>query len=92
MHHFTQLSIEEREKTRVLLEKGLKPAEITRKLGRAKSTITREIKRNVDEKGNYAAHKSTEKKYEKRKRKCGAKKKLEKTDIREYIIKGLENR
>ena len=44
MRHFTQLSIEEKEKARVYLGKGMKPAEIARELGREKSTIIREIK------------------------------------------------
>ena len=68
MHHYKQLSIEDRENVRVYLEKGLKPAAITRKLGRPRGTVCREIKRNTDENGNYAAH-NAQKKYLQRKKK-----------------------
>ena len=88
MRHYKQLSIEDREKARVLLAQKMSFSKIARELGRSKSTITREIRRNSDEKGNYSAH-SAQKKHEKRKKKCGAKKKLENKDIRKYVTERL---
>ena len=91
MRHYKRLSIDDREKVRVFLEKGMKPAAIARELGRETSTISREIKRNSDESGNYIAH-NAQKKYAERKRKCGAKKKLENEIVWKYVVEGLENR
>ena len=51
MSQYTHLSIEEREKSRVMLEQGMSICAIARILGRSPSTISREFKRN-----SYAAH------------------------------------
>ena len=91
MCHYKQLSIEDREKARGLSEQKVSKAEIARRLGRSASTITREFKRNADNKGTYAAH-DAQKKHQKRKRKSGAKQKLQKENVREYVTRGLENR
>ena len=91
MCHYKQLSIEDRENARVLLEKGRNYSEIARELKRSTSTISREFKRNTDNKGIYAAH-DAQKKHQKRKRKSGAKQKLQKENVREYVTRGLEKR
>lgn len=46
MPSFKHLDIEERIKIESYLEQGLSQAEISRKLGRSRSTISRELKRN----------------------------------------------
>jgi transposase, IS30 family len=49
----THLSLEERERLAVLLAEGLSRREIARRLGRAASTISRELRRNALPKGGY---------------------------------------
>ncbi len=66
MSHYTPLSIEERERSRSLLESGSSIRAITRILGRSPSTISREFKRNRYANDSYAAH-HAQKKYLKRK-------------------------
>ena len=46
MSHYTRLSIEEREKSRVMLEQGMSIRAIARILSRSPSTISREFKCN----------------------------------------------
>ena len=55
MSHYTHLSIEEREKSRVLLEQGISIRAIARILGRSPSTISREFNRNSYANGSYSA-------------------------------------
>ena len=73
-----------------MLEKGLKPAAIAREIDRPRGTIYQKIKRNTDENGNYIAH-NAQKKASERKKKCGAKRKLENAVVRKYVIEKLEN-
>ena len=54
MSHYTHLSIEEREKSRVMLEQGISIRAIARILGRSPSTISREFNRNSYANGSYA--------------------------------------
>jgi len=49
----THLTLEERERLAVLLAEGLSRREIARRLGRAASTISRELRRNALPKGGY---------------------------------------
>ena len=72
MCHYKRLSIEDREKARVLFAQKMSFSKIARELGRSKSTITREFKRNTDENGEYSAH-NAQKKYSDRKKKYGTK-------------------
>ena len=88
MRHYTHLSIEDRENIRVFLETGLSISETARRLGRSKSTINRELKRNSNTKGEYHAH-NAQKKYQKRKQTCGAKRKLEDEETRKHVIENL---
>jgi len=90
MCHYKHLSVEDREKIRVFHEQGLSIAETARRLGRNKSTISRELKRNSNTKNEYSAHKA-QKKYKKRKKACGAKRKLENRDARQYVEEKLQN-
>ena len=56
MSHYTHLSIEEREKSRVMFKQGISIRAIARILGRSPSTISREFNRNCYANGSYAAH------------------------------------
>src|SRR5215218_5008919 len=49
----THLTLEERERLAVLLAEGLSRREIARRLGRAASTISRELRRNALPKGGH---------------------------------------
>ena len=92
MSHYTHLSIEEREKSRVMLEQGMSIRAIARILGRSPSTISREFKRNSYANGSYAAH-HAQKKYLKRKSNCGRKSVLKYNEkIRNYVIQRLKLR
>ena len=89
MRHNKQLSPEEREKIKVYLEQGLSLAKIGDKISRDKSVISRELSRNTDENGEYVAC-NAQKKAEQRKKHCGAKRKLENAEAREYVAEKLE--
>ena len=92
MSHYTHLSIEEREKSRVMLEQGMSIRAIARILGRSPSTISREFKRNSYANGSYTAH-HAQKKYMKRKSNCGRKPVLKHNQqIRNYVIQRLKLR
>ena len=89
MNHYKHLTIEEREKARVMRESGFSFRAIARKLKRAPSTISREFQRNSYMNGTYAAH-YAEKQYHLRKRDCGPKPKVLNPYIREYIMERLQ--
>jgi len=91
MNRYTHLTIEEREKARVLKEQGFKIRAIGRILNRSASTLSREFKRNRYKNGEYAAH-HAQKLYEKRKRRCGRKPKLYDGKIKAYVLQGLLKR
>lgn len=91
MNHYTHLTIEEREKTRVLLERGLSIGAIGLALNRSKSTISREIARNSYKDGRYIAH-HAQAISRKRKKNCGRKPILLEEKTRDYVIKRMELR
>ena len=68
---YTHFTIRERSKIETLLELGFSIRRIAQKLGRAPSSVSRELKRNP----NYQCDNAQER-YEKKKAKCGAKSKL----------------
>ena len=80
MRHNKQLSPEDRETIRVCLEQELSLTEIGNKINRDKSVISRELSRNTDENGEYVACNAQEL-YQERKKRCGAKRKLENARI-----------
>ena len=89
MNHYTHLTIDEREKARVLLELGFSLRAIARKLNRAVSTISREIRRNQKKNGEYVAH-IAQKKSNLRKRKCGRNAVLATDSVmRAYVLERL---
>ena len=84
--HFTIL---ERESIFEFLTLGFSNTEIAKRLGKHRSSIGREIKRNTIN-GKYSPHKAQEK-YKSRKKQCGAKRKLENNILLVYIQDKLEN-
>lgn len=89
--HYKHLSIEERESLVISLAKGKTQSEIAKELGRSRSTISRELKRN-----SIGASKSEKKKkeylpsraqsrYKRRRKKCCPKKKLSNGEIYEKV-------
>ena len=84
--HFTLL---ERESLQVLLAKGISIEDIAKELGKAKSSIYREIKRNTDNNGYRPA--IAELKYHTRRQKCRPKKKLENKEIFNFCFDKLVN-
>lgn len=91
MNRYTHFTIDEREKTRSFLERGLSIRAIARELKKAPSSVSREIKRNSYKNGSYAAH-HAQKLYAKRKKNCGRTPKLFDESIKEYVIKRMELR
>jgi IS30 family transposase len=63
------LTIEEREKIRCGREKGITLTEIARMLGRHKSTISREVRRNRLGRNPYQAH-TAQQLYQQRRKAC----------------------
>jgi len=56
MKNYKQLSLEQRYKMDALLKAGLKQKDIATRIGVHPSTVSREIKRNVAQRGNHAFH------------------------------------
>lgn len=75
MSHYQHLTLSEREKLMYFLAKGDSVTKIAKKLGRSKSTISRELRRNCC-KGEYVPADAQEQ-YHKRRKKCKRKKLLE---------------
>ena len=80
-----QLTILERERIAQFLSQGLKQAEIGRRLGRDRSTISRELARNRDG-ANYWASSAHEKARARRRRRP---RKLDDADLSAYVRRGL---
>lgn len=60
MNHYVQLTLEERCEILMLAKSGISMSEIAERLSRNKSTISRELKRNISKSGDYrpgVAHK-----------------------------------
>ena len=66
---YKHLSIDERESILLMSVEGVNLTDIGRKLGRSKSTISRELQRNGNKKRRYGAA-AAQRKYEKRREKC----------------------
>ncbi len=84
--HFT---IDERESILESLARGLMKSEIAKKLGRARSSVSREINRNSIE-GKYSPYKA-QKLYSERRKNCGAKNKLSNSILLADIQSKLED-
>ena len=70
MSHYIHFSIEEREKSMIMIAKGFSLRAIARELKRSPSTISRELKRNSNKNGTYSPS-AAEKRYHKRRKNCG---------------------
>jgi transposase, IS30 family len=83
-HHLT---LEEREVIAHMRDRGRKPTEIARWLGRAHSTISRELRRNRSRNGYWAvaAQKKAETRRRQRPRVC----KLQRPEVRRYVQQRL---
>ena len=88
MSHYTHFTTEEREVSRVMRAQGFSLRAIARKLKRAPSTVSREMRRNAYANGNYAAH-HADKLYRKRRQSCGRSPLLNQAEIRYYVLEKL---
>ena len=84
MSHYTHLTIDEREKTMVMLSQCFSIRAIARILKRSPSTITREFARNSKKSGEYSAA-FAHKKYQRRRKACGPKPILRNPELADYI-------
>jgi IS30 family transposase len=86
-HHLT---LEEREVIAHMRSRGQKPTEIASRLGRADSTISRELQRNRSRNGYWAvaAQKKAEARRRQRPRVC----KLQRPEVRRYVQQRLRQR
>ena len=89
---YIHLSIEERDKITILRAQGLSLEKIAHALGRNKSTISRELKRNNSPIYNvYLPHKADTRAKE-RKHKAGKRKGLNQPMIEKYVVQKLKIR
>ena len=72
MSHYKHLSIEERENLYLLKNLGVGIRKIAEKMGRAPSTISRELKRGVQQKATYRPSEA-QARYIMRRKRCGRK-------------------
>ena len=89
MSCYRHLTMNEREIILVMWEKGMSMGNIARCLGRSKATISREIHRNSRPKAGYSAC-YAQKQYEKRRRRCCRKRRLEEVATRGIVLDLLE--
>jgi len=89
---YNQLSSEERDKIAILRAQGLSLEKIAQAIGRNKSTISRELKRNISPIYNvYLPHKADMRAKE-RKHKAGKRKRLKHLVIQKYVLQKLKLR
>lgn len=89
MSHYIQFTIEERELSMVMRAQGYSLRAIARKLNRSPSTLSREFNRNCNKYGKYSAS-TAEKRYRKRRKKCGRKYiLLQDSRLKDYVMANL---
>ena len=88
MSCYKHLTIEERENILLMSAEGKNLSEMGRKLGRNKSTISREIRRNSIRSKPYSAA-AAQSKYYRRRRNCQRKQRLSEQQTRDIVIKFL---
>lgn len=86
---YTHFTTEERESLLRFQAEGLKQIEIARRLKRARSSISRELKRNAGPSGQYSAF-HAEEMYHQRRKKCVRKKLLNDPKRKEAVKEKLE--
>lgn len=84
----SHLSIAERKRLSTLLEQGFSQAAVSRALGRAKSTITRELARNC--RGWWYCPRQAQKRAERRRRERPLRRKMDCLKIAAQVKRGLE--
>ena len=85
---YTHFTTGEREKLLQLKAQGIKQIEMARKLGRSRSSVSRELRRNCSEDGSYSAFEAEEKYHQRRKR-CVRKRSLDNLDLKNYVTEKL---
>ena len=90
MSHYRHFTIDERESLLVYLSQGKKNCEIARLMNRSPSTISREIRRNVESRTRYSALQA-QKAYEQRRKHCVRKYKLAEPSCAEKVSELLAN-
>lgn len=85
---YTHLSSMERAKIELLQEQGLSPTAVARKIGRHRTTIKRELRRNSGALRDYRAH-TAQVRYTQRRRACRPKGKLSYEPLREYVAEQM---
>ena len=89
MSHYTHFTTEERELSRVLKAQGLNQTQIAERLGKNKSSVSREFRRNSRGDGTYSAN-YADTLYAERRKNCGRKPILENGDAKKYVTERLE--
>ncbi len=84
-NHFTP---SEREKILIFHDRGVSIRAMARMLGRAGSSVSRELKRNLRKDGSYCAHEA-ESKYRQRRQRCVRKRRLDELEIKELVTEKL---
>lgn len=91
MSHYKHLSIEERENLYLLKNLGLSIRKISAKMGRAPSTISRELKRGVRKKAAYRPSEA-QARYIRRRKHCGRKRLMVQAQYQEKVCPLIEKR
>lgn len=84
MGHYKHFTLDEREKLLFFMGQGLGISEIALALGRSRSTIYRELKRNSSKREGYLPI-NAQKRYEKRRKQCRKHKRLEDQELFELV-------
>ena len=85
---YTHFTTEEREKLLQFQAQGLKQIEMARKLGRSRSSVSRELRRNARADGSYSAFEAEEKYHQRRKR-CVRRRRLDNPELKKYVTEKL---
>lgn len=85
---YTHFTTGEREKLLKFLAQGMKQIEIARELGRSRSSVSRELKRNSSESGGYSAFEA-EQKYRQRRKRCVRKRRLDNVKLKNHVTEKL---
>ena len=87
---YTHFTTKEREKLLQFKAQGLKQIEIAQKLGRSRSSVSRELKRNSSEDGSYSAFEA-EGKYRWRRKRCVRKRRLDNVELKKHVTEKLHD-
>ena len=89
MREYQQLSLRERFKIKKMLNEHHSIAQIAKSIGRHRSTVYRELSRNVKPREDYESYRAYEL-FRKRKKKKKKRKIDKRRDLKNYVKKGLE--